>query len=369
MDDAKQNFSFVRFFLKVTAVLSAFVVAMMLPVIVFGLLFIVFVVAVGSTSEVEKTSALETSHVYGSKDAQDKLLQLPIEGIILGDRSDLGDFSSFLFGGITYASDIEKYLQLASKDKDIEGVVLGINSPGGTVVGSERIAKAVREYRMETQKPVYGHISGLGASGAYWVGMETDELSATVGSSVGSIGVIMGEVLYYDEPTALSSDLGGGVVTENGIESYFFSAGKGKDFGNPFRRPTQEEIQIYQQMLENEYGRFVSLVSQARGINKEQIRNEIGAFVYDVASAKENGLVDEESTRKEAYGRLAESAGISNGYEVIEVASPGFWDSILGASLHFVPQRDLGEALKASTFCAPRTVMAYYGEYGAVCQR
>jgi protease-4 len=82
---------------------------------------------------------------------------------------------------------------------------------------------------------------------------------------IGSIGVIGGILTYFDNPVALDGGLlGGGIVTKNGIQQTVISAGRGKDLGNPFRKPTEEELQVLRQGVNYEYNQFVQLVGTSK---------------------------------------------------------------------------------------------------------
>jgi len=185
--------------------------------------------------------------------------------------------------------------------------------PAAQFTEPTRIADGVEYYRSQTHKPIYAHISGTGASGAYWAAASTDKILVDYGSDVGSIGVIMGPFQYYN--TVLSEDsglLGSGVVTQNGIESVTITAGKSKDVGNPYRKLTSDEIAALQKQVNNEYDDFVSYVSKRRGIDEATIRNQIGAMAYDQRTALAYHLSDATMNRQDAYDTLAKAAGYPN---------------------------------------------------------
>ena len=120
----------------------------------------------------EDTSAqTEYPAVYG--DGANQLLSIKVNGVIMGDSADnempLGDV-----GGNAYGYDIKAKLYAAAADDNIKGVILDINSPGGTIYGSRAIADGVKYYKDTTKKPVYAFISGIGASGAYWAAASAD---------------------------------------------------------------------------------------------------------------------------------------------------------------------------------------------------
>lgn len=373
-EKGKESRGFFGTFLKVFAGMSGFLLSFLSPIFVLIGLFILLAI-VGVSVESNQTrlgDSFRTSFVYGEENATDKILQVPINGIILGDSSDGADFASILYGGITYGYDVKDYLRWAAKQDEIKGVVLMINSPGGTIVGSQAVADAVTEYREVTNKPVYAHIAGLGASGAYWSAVSTDKIFADYGSVTGSIGVIMGSILYYDSPTAYGDSFGASVDTENGIKEYNLSAGKGKDFGNPFRPPSEEELRIYQSSLENEYSRFVEYVAERRGIEPQIIRDQIGAHVYDNMSAENLKLIDGSQMKEKSYEAVAVAAEVENAYQVVALEGPGFFEQLFAMPMEIVRERRVSdtreELLRKSSFCAPKTIVAYHGDLRASCE-
>lgn len=248
-------------------------------------------------------------HVAGDKNSFNKILSLKINGVIVGD-SDEGFAEGF---DVVPGYAINRQLRTAAQDTSIQAVILEINSPGGTIYGARAIAEGVAYYREQTHKPVYAHIQGVGASGAYWAAASADKVIADYGSNVGSIGVIMGPFKYYDK--VLSDD--GKVLTQNGIESYNIIAGKSKDAGDPYRRLTEDEIAVLQQSVNNEYTQFVKYVSQRRKIPEATLRDKLGAMVYDNQTAQNEKLIDETKGREETYKSLADTVKLGDDYEVV----------------------------------------------------
>lgn len=303
--------------------------------------------------------------IYGK--GLNQLLSIKVSGTILGSSEPDGGFSDFFAeGGNTYGYDVKDQLYAAADDPSISGVILEIDSPGGTIYGATAIADGVWYYKQKTNKPVYAHIEGLGASAAYWAAASADRIYADNGSSVGSIGVILGPVEFYD--TVLATDggiLGGGVITQNGIDSTYFTAGKSKDVGNPYRRLTQAEVNQLQQSVDAEYDVFVSYVSKQRDIPEATIRDTIGAMIYEPRKAQELKLTDAVGSRQVAYANLGEAARVGNDYTVVrQLSQPGLAEAVLGA----VTRRD--QQPKAVDLCAlTRTTLAYHGDVSAWCSK
>lgn len=308
------------------------------------------------------SAASPYTSIYGNGYSQ--LLSIKVNGVMLGSSGSDDAFSFFADDSQTYGYDVKDQLYIAAEDPSIAGVILEIDSPGGTIYGATAIADGVKHYREATGKAVYAHIEGLGASAAYWAAASADKVFADHGSSIGSIGVLMGPFEYYDTVVATNGGLfGGGVITQNGIQSTYLTAGKSKDVGNPYRKLTAEETAILQKTVNNEYDGFVRYVSQRRAISETAIRNQIGAMIYDTKSAAELRLIDSVGSRQQAYDALAEAAKVPDYTVIREYYEPGLADILLGA-INRKPQP------KAADLCAlTRGILAYHGDITAWCAR
>lgn len=178
-------------------------------------------------------------HQSGARSSRNKLLALRVRGIILG-TSPRDRASSLFLADVTYGYDIQRALEDAAGRDDIKGVLLHLETPGGTIFGSRAIHDGVVHYKETAGKPVVAYVEGLSASGGVMAMVGADRIFADHGSLVGSIGVLGPQLIYYDKPMAVDGGLfGGGITTQGGIEQTIITAGRGKDLGNPFRRPTE----------------------------------------------------------------------------------------------------------------------------------
>ncbi len=302
--------------------------------------------------------------VYGQEGSSNRLLSIPVQGIILGEEPD--ETSIFGSPGIVYGYEVKKKLAEAAKDSSIDGIILEFETPGGTIFGSQAIADGVREYQAATGKPVLAFVAGISASGGMYGMAPADLILADHGSLLGSIGVTMGAFEYWDGLIATEGGIfGGGVTTANGIEFQPITAGRGKDVGAPYRRLTEEERSILQQSVDDIYDDFVALVSETRGIPEATIRNEIGAMVYSNKQAESLGLIDGTANRQQAYERAAGLAGFTaNNWQVIRESSDiSFFGGFFGKS-----DTEPAQTTGPSGICFPaHTVLAYYGDPLLLC--
>jgi len=309
--------------------------------------------------------------VYGEAGAPGKLLSIPVTGVILGEELEPAGF--FGLPGVVYGYEVREKLRKAAEDSDIAGVILEFETPGGTIFGARAIAAGIEEYRAKTGKPVVAFVAGLSASGGMYAMAPADLILADYGSLVGSIGVTMGAVEYWDGIFATEGGiLGGGVTTRNGIVFQPITAGRSKDVGAPYRPLTEQEKAELQRGVENEYAEFVRYVAAKRQIPEATIRDRIGAMVYDNATAQELGLIDETGDRLEAYARAAALAGLEAGkFRVIRETGGGWsWSRLLGKLGFGGGDGSPAPSAGPTRICFPaHAILAYYGDPVALCAR
>ncbi|MFV0427862.1 MAG: S49 family peptidase [Arachnia sp.] len=311
-----------------------------------------------------------TSPIWGNPDASGKLRAISISGGIMADPSE----GSLLAAG-TYGYEVAEMLDELTAE-DAAGVVLLVNTPGGSVVGSKAIADAVIRYQERTGNKVFVHVEGMSASGGVYATAPADQIVADYGSTVGSIGVIVGPFARYTDPVAIGSTmLEPGVTTTGGITESSITAGTGKDVGNPYRDMTEAEHQMLQNLVDSEYELFVTHMETHREIPRETIVNEMGAGLFSNEDAQRLGLIDAVMGRDEFFRSAAESSGLDPDDTVVETVLPptGFLsmlgvDRAAGASL---PAAALeGGALTVSQdFCGTSQPLTFAGDLTAVCGR
>ncbi len=195
--------------------------------------------------------------------------RIPIDGSI--------SFSSagFRDSGVD-ASQVVQWINDANNDDSIEAIVLDINSPGGTPVASEEIARAVAS----TTKPTIALVRDVAASGAYWVASASDYIIASDVSLVGSIGVL-GSYLEF-----------GDFLKDHNITYNRQVAGKYKDMGTPLRDMTEEESIKNQLLLNKMHEVFIKSVAENRNMSYGSVKQLATGEVFLGLDAVNNGLVD-----------------------------------------------------------------------------
>jgi len=207
--------------------------------------------------------------------SQDRIQVVKLYGVISDDGS--GD-SIFSMGKST--SSVKKKLKKAVKDDHVKGVLIRINSPGGTVGMSQEIYETIQELRSKG-KPVVVSMGDIAASGGYYIASAADRIFANPGTLTGSIGVIMHLMNWQDTEKKI------------GIQSTVIKSGMYKDIGSPDRPMTPEEHALLQGIIMDTYDQFVSAVAHGRKMDKEVIKKLADGRIYSGRQAEKNKLVDQ----------------------------------------------------------------------------
>lgn len=305
------------------------------------------------------------NYLAGNKYSKNYLAVVPISGVILTEPSN-DPLSSWLESQITYGYEVKDLLLNMAEMDSIKGVILHIDSPGGTVVGSKAIGDGINAYRQRTSKPIFAYVSGTSASGSYWAASQADKIIADTGTNIGSIGVIFGPFKYYKG--VIEEDYGafsGGVVTQDGVETTYITGGKSKDVGNPYRQITAEEKAILQEGVNDAYTEFVKAVAQGRKISEFTIVEQIGAMIYGEKQAGELGLIDAVGSRHSAFQDLVNTVGISgDDYQFVQPNSAlGFWQELSAQGFALFDKKD---SVRGCPLAG--SLLSFYGDVNTLCR-
>lgn len=185
-------------------------------------------------------------------------------------------------------------------DPDNEGIMLYVNSPGGSVYQSDELYLKLKEYKETTERPFYVYFGETAASGGYYIAAAGDYICANRNTLTGSIGVYMGPILSAE-----------GLLKKLGIEVDIIKSSKNKAMGNGYENMTDEQRAIYQSVVDEMYDQFVSVVAEGRGLSAEQVRTLGDGRVYTAAQALENGLIDRICSFEEAIDVMREKEALT----------------------------------------------------------
>jgi len=252
------------------------------------------------------------SYYKGNKESEKKIAILNINGPIISEPQNINNFQIFNSLESIYPSLMRSYLEELN-EKNIVGLIISIDSPGGSVSATQKVYKMIKEFKKNKNIPIYFHSPSILASGAYWISLSGDKIYADYGAIIGSIGVKGPDWIYYNSPTSLSPGLLGGFVeSPNGIKFYSNTAGISKDIFNPFREPSKKEIIQLQQMVDGIYEDFINLVSSSRKIETKIIKAEIGSMIFNTTQAKNYHLIDSQMDIEDVMKTLSKKLNLSD---------------------------------------------------------
>ena len=239
------------------------------------------------------------------------LASTPAVGIVVAEGEIVdGAAPAGSVGGLSTAALIRK----AREDDAIKAVVLRVNSPGGSVFGSELVRREL-ELTRAAGKPVVVSMGSVAASGGYWISTASDEVMADAATVTGSIGVF---ALLPNASRAIEK-LG---VHAEGVTTTWLGAA-----GDPRREPDPRFIGMLQTSVDHIYADFIGKVAQARQTTPEKIDEVAQGRVWTGQQAKERGLVDtigglNAAIRSAALrAKLIEGDGVSGGADTAASAA------------------------------------------------
>ena len=269
------------------AALALLVLSLMGNVLLSGMLF-------GKGADfVREPSRFEQILVQSAASSMDKgprIAQIDLTGVISSD----GDG-----GGSSLVTEMKQALEQALGDTHVKAIVLRIDSPGGEVTASDTIYHAVKQ--ANERKPVVVYMDSMAASGGYYIACGARKVVANVHTWTGSIGVIIQSFGY------------GQVMDKIGLKKRVFRSGDFKDSLSGHRDMTPAEETYVQSMVMQTYERFVSIVSTARGIPVETLKDGIAdGRIISGADAVGLKLVDRTGYLEDAWQEARDLAGVKD---------------------------------------------------------
>lgn len=191
-------------------------------------------------------------------------------------------------GENTFAT-LKPQLEASLRNKKIKGVILDINSGGGSASASELIYEAVSHFN--ESKPVFSMVTGTAGSGAYMIACATRKIYSIHTGLVGSVGVI-----------SMSPDVSE-LLGKIGVKVNVLSMGKEKASMNPFQKSTEEDLLRQNAILSEIYDFFLEIVKERRHLTEEQVVEVGNSGIYAAKEAEKLNLID----RVDSYRKIIES--------------------------------------------------------------
>ncbi|MFR0902395.1 MAG: signal peptide peptidase SppA [Anaerovoracaceae bacterium] len=152
-------------------------------------------------------------------------------------------------------------------DDNNKGLILYINTPGGSVYASDEVYLKIREYQEITGRPVYSSMQSQATSGGYYISAPCDKIIANRNCWTGSIGVTMGTFIDLSE-----------LLGNLGIKTETITSGDNKSMGSSTEPMTDEQRAIFQALIDEAYEQFVGIVAEGRGMTDAEVKNSDGRY-------------------------------------------------------------------------------------------
>ena len=218
------------------------------------------------------------------KVSKDSILFLEIKGIITSEVSQ------------TFMRQVRKYM---SKEK-VKGLLLRMDSPGGTVGASQEINSTLKEIRSFYKKPVVVSAGDTMASGGIYSAMSADQIVVNRGSLLGSIGVLM----MFKNAIEL--------IRWAKMDIYYIKAGEFKDSGSPFRQMTLRERELFENLMDRILEQFRDAIVEGRGLDPKVVDSFADGRIFTGEQAVEMGLADKIGTLNEAVKLIGSLTGLGS---------------------------------------------------------
>jgi capsid assembly protease len=219
------------------------------------------------------------------------IVVLQLVGVLVPNASDLGELL-----GLLSLRRFTQNFRAAMADDSVSGILIDIDSPGGSVSGVQELSDEI--YKARSQKPIVAIANSLAASAAYWIGSSASECYITPGGEVGSIGVF---AVHRNLAKAFD---------QAGIKPTLISAGRYKMESSPFAPLTVAARKHLQSEVDTRYGAFTRAVARNRGVDVAAVCNGMGqGRVLGAQSALAESMVDGIGAVNQVLGKLARRVG------------------------------------------------------------
>lgn len=245
-------------------------------------------------TRIEETTEKGKTKNFFKSPAKEGAAVLKVRGII-SESSDSNAFSNK-----QNASSIASRIREMADKKEIKGLLLDINSPGGTVAAVQDIYNALNYFRSK-KKPVVALMRDVAASGGFYIAMAADKIVAQPGTLTGSIGVIM--------QTTNAQEL----FKKIGVDMNAIKSGNNKDMGAIYKELSPEQKLLLQDLIDETYQQFFEAVKQGRpNIDVNLLKIYADGRIFTGAKAQALGLIDGLGGEEKAKEYLSELTGIKD---------------------------------------------------------
>lgn len=235
----------------------------------------------------EFATAVSDARAKEIAETDGKVAVIPVYGVLANKM----DAFSAMSGGTSYAG-IKRQLYGALSNSDVKAVVLDVDSPGGSVPGTDELATEIRKLR-GGDKPIIAQVNHLAASAAYWIAASADEIVVSPSGRAGSIGVY---TAHDDVSEALA---------KRGVKRTYIASTPEKVEGNETEPLGKDTLAHIQDSVNHSYGRFLAAVAEGRGTTVGKVEDGYGrGRVFYADALMDRGMVDRVATLDETLERF-----------------------------------------------------------------
>ena len=218
-----------------------------------------------------------------------RYVALQIDGVVVVTMSGTLMKHASSFGDSCSTVGIRQLLNKFKNDDSVRGVILKIESPGGTVSGTKELADDIAKF----PKPIMAYCSDLTASAAYWIASQCNSIEANDTALVGSIGTYC---------VVMDSS---GMAAKEGVIVHVVKAGEFKGMGTPGTEVTDRQLESLQRSVDGMNAFFLKAVATGRKMDQGLVEKIADGDVHLAARAKSLGLIDRVSTFEDCFERFA----------------------------------------------------------------
>ncbi|HPX80671.1 MAG TPA: signal peptide peptidase SppA [Syntrophales bacterium] len=247
-----------------------------------------------------------------------KILIMDITGFISERDKDRSLFSN---ASPSIVARVREALQKAESDKDIAGIIIRINSPGGTITASDIIHHEILRFKARKRIPVYSCIMSIGTSGGYYISTATDNITAHPTSIIGSFAVMIMTMNIE------------GLMNKIGVRELTIKSGDKKDILSPFRTATPDEKQIVQAIINQFHEKFADAIEARPGntLSRKDINALSDGRIYSSRQALESKIIDRIGYLDEVIDDLKKKIGVADA-RIVTYYLPGSYKGTIYSS-------------------------------------
>ena len=243
----------------------------------------------------EEASSTSAVDVIEKGNMDEKIVTLSLDGVI----QDAGNAGLLGGAGYDHAFFMEQ-LKNIEEDPTVKGVILRVNSPGGGVLESADIYDGIVSIMENREIPVYVSMGGMAASGGYYVSAPATKIFVNQETITGSIGVIMQSLNYAK------------LAERIGIDFNTIKTGPYKDMMSPNREMRDDERALLQEMVNDSYERFVSIIAKGRDMKVEDVKKVADGRIMNGRQAIEAGLADDFGKYEDVIAAMKEEQSLED---------------------------------------------------------